>query len=88
MAKYIKTQIEPKETVIQWEQLLKAKRSFDLENRKIIIFAFGIELPITKYLINYWEKRDRFPQFIEYLDKHNELANYMYNLANTKNLCV
>lgn len=88
MANDNKSRLWAKETVIEWEQLLKAKRSFSLENRRIILFAFGIKLPITKYLINYWKKRDRFPQFIDYLDKHNELANYMYDLANTRSLSV
>lgn len=90
MANTTKTQPKPNysQTVIEWEQLLKAKQRFDLKNRKIVLLAYGVELPITQYLIDYWEKKEKNkdkPEYIEYLDKHNELGIYMQGLA--KSLC-
>lgn len=74
-------------TFIDWGQLLKAQKKFDIGKREIILFKYGVELPITQYLQDYWEKLRKNQgkeNYIAYLHQHNELDIFMADLSASK----
>ena len=67
-------------TYIDLNQLRKAKKPFNLDGRKIILMAYGKELPITGYLETHFDKLRKYKdkqEYLDYINQHNELEIFM-----------
>lgn len=74
-------------TVIDFNQLYKAKKRFVIGNRIILLEYKGNKIPVTQYIQDYWDKLDKNkekPNYLEYLHQHNELKTFMVDLYYSK----